>query len=107
MCNTLRTLGYSPRDVHIVAESGRKTRLDAHQRMEDRMAGRGAHYAQRSSYIGDIPRVTLSLSDLSTLTIRKSGVTLRRVPDQPSQEGGPGALRDSPTQGKPPSLSPG
>jgi len=36
------------------------------------------HYAQHGLTYGDLPGVTLSLSNLSTLSSRKDGVTLRR-----------------------------
>jgi len=46
--------------------------------INDRMAGRVHHSAQPTLTIGDIPRVTRCLSDLSYLITAGSGVTTRR-----------------------------
>jgi len=47
-------------------------------RMRDRMAGWDDHNAQQASTIGNIPRVTRRLSNLSHLSLGETGRFLRK-----------------------------
>ena len=71
--------GNSPRERHILDILALMTRIVATTFINDRMAGRVDHIAQRGVHIGDLRGFTLRLSDRYQSYVGKSGTTLRRV----------------------------
>jgi len=73
------TPGCGPMVVHIIDIPASMTRINLLITINDRMAGRDTHLAQRPLNIGETGRVTRCLSNLCWECSRESGVTLRRA----------------------------
>jgi len=76
-----------PRKGNILHKTVKNVRQDSRTIINDRMAGRVDRFSPLPGYIGDLPRVTLSLSNLSSFIPEESGRTLRRVIALSSQDG--------------------
>jgi len=83
MCRVVKPLGYSPMDGHFLINNVHIGEQECMFSEQQGARQKGDHCAHHGRTIGILPCVTLSLSDCSSPSIRKSGVIQVRTSYKP------------------------